>query len=806
VALAIEPDKHVQLVTLLTTTTGDGSKEWTPEWLTKLGHRFGDDGAFWISYKDLLRKYQTFDRTRLFGPQWRITSIWTTLNVPWSLEYHDTKFSFTLAKAGPVVIVLSQLDTRYFRGLEGQYDFGLGFRVHRAGEDEYLVRNHTTYSMNRSCNVELELEAGEYTLLIRVDANRRDGTLPPEDVVRLNAKERREKLLRIGLAYDLAHGKARIVETAEEKAAREAYAEHQKDKRRNLRRKDIMEKKNMRNYIKRKERATQLKDEAWQRKVKQRRAEKQGAKRQAKRKAAEEEAERREKVEPEGDGRRMDEAKEDAQGEKEHAGKEIPPSGSRGRGETQAGDISVGMKETLRSEREPETEGSNARKDQASESENDESHTKRGASESGRNTSAVGDTPPASASETPASEPAGARRRLDAPEDADEVEEKALAETMPGAAERAMTSSQFEEKVRTALDVMTSFQKELEGLLGKIPDGPPRAVGPASSAMSRPYHLPDRSRWQPSPQIPRGFSGQEYPEPGDMPRLRDPRRSQGPPPPGSQGDHDFPNPEDTPHPHHAQCPPGSPTSARFRGTPPSGNHDSHDSFDSESDSPPQHHQAPPGPPLARGFRGPPQHGGRGTTHPPHPSRFRGPLPRYMPHSAGPSLSPSSDGSDDSDSDLCSIRSASSLSSTELDLILRQDDEINRSRRHDRSPSSQPLAPVPGPFARGGQLPVPMSMVQADEFERDPWNAVAVVGLRIYYKVEGEREGEEGEGDGDDGQEAVKLRVVRPNRWVMDDHDDGGDAEGRDMDVEEETVLDVDDSAKDATVAKEMGMV
>jgi hypothetical protein len=91
------------------------------------------------------------------------------------------------------------------------------------------------------------------------------------------------------------------------------------------------------------------------------------------------------------------------------------------------------------------------------------------------------------------------------------------------------------------------------------------------------------------------------------------------------------------------------------------------------------------------------------------------------------------------------------------------------------------------------------MAQADEFERDPWNAVAVVGLRIYYKVEGDGEGD-GEGGGGDGRELVKLRVVRPNRWVVDDdHDDGGEAEGRDVDVEEETVLDVDDSAKDATV-------
>jgi len=29
----------------------DGSKEWTAEWMTLLEHRFGDDGAFWMSCK-----------------------------------------------------------------------------------------------------------------------------------------------------------------------------------------------------------------------------------------------------------------------------------------------------------------------------------------------------------------------------------------------------------------------------------------------------------------------------------------------------------------------------------------------------------------------------------------------------------------------------------------------------------------------------------------------------------------------------------------------------------------------------------
>lgn len=106
----------------------DGSEQWTLEWMKLLGHKFGNDGVwrlkstllsepaqltcdqmFWISYKDLLRKYQHFDRTRLFGPEWTITQQWTCLDVDWSADYHETKFSISLTKTSAVVIVLSQV-------------------------------------------------------------------------------------------------------------------------------------------------------------------------------------------------------------------------------------------------------------------------------------------------------------------------------------------------------------------------------------------------------------------------------------------------------------------------------------------------------------------------------------------------------------------------------------------------------------------------------------------------------------------------------------------------------------------------
>lgn len=229
--------------------SGDGSKEWTPEWLQKLDHRFGDDGDFWISYKDLLRKYQAFERTRLFGPEWNITQVWTTLAVPWTLDYHDTHFSFTVSQPGPTVIVLSQLDERYFRGLEGQYLFQLAFRVHKAGHADYLVRSQTPYRMTRSVNVELDLEPGDYEVRVKINALRDKTILPIEQVIQKNASGRREKLMRIGLAYDLSHSRGRFVETPEEKAARERHEQKSKEKARNRIRRKILAKRDESHYL-----------------------------------------------------------------------------------------------------------------------------------------------------------------------------------------------------------------------------------------------------------------------------------------------------------------------------------------------------------------------------------------------------------------------------------------------------------------------------------------------------------------------------------------------------------------------------
>lgn len=123
-------------------------------------------------------------------------------------EYNNTKFQFSIPKATRAVIVLSKLDDRYFRGLTGQYQFDISFRMHRSGEEAHLIRGYSSGS--RSASVELDLEAGDYDVLLHIAATRDDSLAKVEDVVKVNWLDRREKLVQIGLAYDLAQAKGQI--------------------------------------------------------------------------------------------------------------------------------------------------------------------------------------------------------------------------------------------------------------------------------------------------------------------------------------------------------------------------------------------------------------------------------------------------------------------------------------------------------------------------------------------------------------------------------------------------------------------
>jgi hypothetical protein len=132
--------------------------------------------------------------------------------VPWKPQYNE-KFHFTLTKESPLVLVLSQLDNRYYKGLHGQYTFRLHFRIHEQGKpdaEDYIVRSHGNYLMDRSVSIELPcMEPGNYSVFVSVVGERDTDFSTIEDVVKRECKKRQDhdKLASVGYAYDLAHAK-----------------------------------------------------------------------------------------------------------------------------------------------------------------------------------------------------------------------------------------------------------------------------------------------------------------------------------------------------------------------------------------------------------------------------------------------------------------------------------------------------------------------------------------------------------------------------------------------------------------------
>jgi hypothetical protein len=107
--------------------------------------------------------------------------------------------------------------------------------------------------MRRSVTAELELEPGEYHVLMRVEAEKNDHALPVEEVLRNNVKARKNKLLRIGLAYDLAHAKGQIKETDEERKVIKELEAQKKAKERKEMKDKLMKEKKRRKHVENKE-------------------------------------------------------------------------------------------------------------------------------------------------------------------------------------------------------------------------------------------------------------------------------------------------------------------------------------------------------------------------------------------------------------------------------------------------------------------------------------------------------------------------------------------------------------------------
>ena len=82
--------------------------------------------------------------------------------------------------------------------------------------------------MRRSVSTDIELDAGKYSVLMKIRAVRYDDDPTPAAVVKENVKNRPNKLIQVGLSYDLAHAKGEMTESPEERKLRKE--EEQKNK------------------------------------------------------------------------------------------------------------------------------------------------------------------------------------------------------------------------------------------------------------------------------------------------------------------------------------------------------------------------------------------------------------------------------------------------------------------------------------------------------------------------------------------------------------------------------------------------
>ncbi|KAF6759436.1 hypothetical protein DFP72DRAFT_885180 [Ephemerocybe angulata] len=154
----------------------DGSKEWTPEWLEvmdEIGHDFSVPAQFVMEYKDFLDTWYEVQRTLVFDDSWLMSSQWLHLAekkdpiLPWN--YGDLTFSFSLPAACRTVLCLALVYSRYFRDIQGAYVWNMDFIVIKEGETEPLAESSYSVFYTRTACLELDLEAGNYTVLPRLD-------------------------------------------------------------------------------------------------------------------------------------------------------------------------------------------------------------------------------------------------------------------------------------------------------------------------------------------------------------------------------------------------------------------------------------------------------------------------------------------------------------------------------------------------------------------------------------------------------------------------------------------------------------
>jgi hypothetical protein len=146
--------------------------------------------------KDFLRYFTDIDRVILFNNTWTVASCWLTVPItpiPSAPAYGTlsckrilqypislTAFSFrslvvhvNIPKKTNAIFVLSTLNDRSYRSLENDVNVTFEFSVVKVGDLLPLGTGAPDRPFSRSGALEIELEAGDYVVYVKLDQSRK---------------------------------------------------------------------------------------------------------------------------------------------------------------------------------------------------------------------------------------------------------------------------------------------------------------------------------------------------------------------------------------------------------------------------------------------------------------------------------------------------------------------------------------------------------------------------------------------------------------------------------------------------------
>ena len=92
--------------------------------------------------------------------------LFPAIQFDWYANTLTIAVTFSITGQSNALIVLSQLDSRYFRDIAGRSSWTMDFALVREGEKEPLAESlHSDFYL-RSVNLEIELEAGNYIVYV----------------------------------------------------------------------------------------------------------------------------------------------------------------------------------------------------------------------------------------------------------------------------------------------------------------------------------------------------------------------------------------------------------------------------------------------------------------------------------------------------------------------------------------------------------------------------------------------------------------------------------------------------------------